>query len=170
MRTILHPATGKPVAEFFEASASDTAVAIKAARKAFDDGHWTSFTGEQRAKILDRIADILERDKDLFAEAESRDTAKRIVEAQYDLADIISVFRYFAKQAPHAHEREVETGREGIRSTIVSEPVGVVAMITPWNYPLLQASWKIAPALATGCTFVIKPSRSEEHTSELQSH
>ena len=166
-RTIIHPANGRPVGKFFEATASDTEVAIKAARKAFDDGHWTSFTGEQRAKILERIADILERDKDLFAEAESRDTAKRIVEAQYDLADIISVFRYFAKQAPHAHEREVDTGRDGVRSTIVSEPVGVVAMITPWNYPLLQASWKIAPALATGCTFVIKPSELTPSTTSM---
>ena len=166
-RTIIHPANGKPVAQFFEASAGDTELAIKAARRAFDDGHWTSFTGEQRAKILDRIAEILERDKELFAEAESRDTAKRIIEARYDLDDIISVFRYFAKQAPHAHEREVDTGRDGVRSTIVSEPVGVVAMITPWNYPLLQASWKIAPALATGCTFVIKPSELTPSTTSM---
>ncbi|MEY4312224.1 MAG: hypothetical protein RLZZ571_994, partial [Actinomycetota bacterium] len=166
-RTILHPANAKPVGQFFEATANDTELAIKAARRAFDDGHWTSFSGEQRAKILDRVADILERDKELFAEAESRDTAKRIIEARYDLDDIISVFRYFAKQAPHAHEREVDTGRDGVRSTIVSEPVGVVAMITPWNYPLLQASWKIAPALATGCTFVIKPSELTPSTTSM---
>ena len=166
-RTILHPANGKPVGQYFEATADDTNRAIAAARKAFDDGHWASFTGEMRGKLLDRIADILERDLELFAEAESRDTAKRIIEARYDLADIISVFRYFATQAPHAHEREVDTGRDGVRSTIVSEPVGVVAMITPWNYPLLQASWKIAPAIATGCTFVIKPSELTPSTTSM---
>lgn len=166
-RTILHPANGKPVGEFFEANATDTELAIAAARNAFDDGHWTSFSGEQRGKILERVADILERDKELFAEAESRDTAKRIIESRYDLDDIISVFRYFATQAVHSHEREVETGRDGVRSTIVSEPVGVVAMITPWNYPLLQASWKIGPALATGCTFVIKPSELTPSTTSM---
>lgn len=166
-RTIIHPANGKPVGEFFEATAGDTESAIAAARKAFDDGHWASFSGDQRSKILERIADILERDQELFAQAESRDTAKRIVESRYDLADVISVFRYFAKEAPKAHEREVETGRDGVRSTIVSEPVGVVAMITPWNYPLLQASWKIAPAIATGCTFVIKPSELTPSTTSM---
>ncbi len=166
-RTIIHPADGKPVAEFYEATSTDTESAISAARIAFDNGHWASFSGEQRGKILDRIADILERDTELFAAAESRDTAKRIVESRYDLADVISVFRYFAKQAPKAHEREVQTGRDGVRSTIVSEPVGVVAMITPWNYPLLQASWKIAPAIATGCTFVIKPSELTPSTTSM---
>ena len=166
-RTIIHPADGKPVGEFYEATAQDTHSAIAAARAAFNNGHWGSFSGEQRGKILDRIADILERDTELFAVAESRDTAKRIVESRYDLADVISVFRYFANQAPKAHEREVDTGREGVRSTIVSEPVGVVAMITPWNYPLLQASWKIAPALATGCTFVIKPSELTPSTTSM---
>ena len=166
-RTILHPADGKPVGDFFEATPSDTEKAIAAARKAFDEGHWTSFTGDQRGKILDRIADILERDKELFAQAESRDTAKRIIESRYDLDDVISVFRYFAKEAPKTHEREVDTGRDGVRSTIVTEPVGVVAMITPWNYPLLQASWKIAPALATGCTFVIKPSELTPSTTSM---
>ncbi len=166
-RTIIHPASGKPVGEFFEATAADTELAIKSARDAFDSGHWGSFSGEQRGKILDRVADILERDKELFAEAESRDTAKRIIESRFDLDDIISVFRYFANQAPLAHDREVDPGREGVRSTIVSEPVGVVAMITPWNYPLLQASWKVAPAIATGCTFVIKPSELTPSTTSM---
>lgn len=167
MRDIVHPANGKVVGQVAEATAADTESAILAARRAFESGHWSSFSGEQRGKILERIADILERDKELFAEAESRDTAKRIIESRYDLDDIISVFRHFATKAPHAHEREVETGRDEIRSTIITEPVGVVAMITPWNYPLLQASWKIAPAIATGCTFVIKPSELTPTTTSM---
>ena len=166
-RDVIHPATGKPVATFCEATSDDTIAAIAAARTAFDNGHWRSFSAEQRSKILDRIADILTRDKDLFAEAESRDTAKRIVEAHYDMDDIISVFRHFAKEVLKPHVREVNTGREGIRSQIVVEPVGVVGMITPWNYPLLQASWKIAPALAAGCTFVIKPSELTPSTTSM---
>ena len=166
-REVIHPATGKPVARFCEATADDAIAAISAARAAFDNGHWRSFSAEQRSKILDRVADILTRDKDLFAEAESRDTAKRIVEAHYDMDDIISVFRHFAREVLKSHAREVNTGREGIRSTIVVEPVGVVGMITPWNYPLLQASWKIAPALAAGCTFIIKPSELTPSTTSM---
>lgn len=167
IRNVLHPADGHLVAIFHEGSASDTVAAIDAARSAFDSGHWRSFSGEQRGKILEQVADILERDKARFAEAESADTAKRIIEANYDMDDIISVFRYFATRATLSHEREVTTGRENIRSTMVSEPVGVIAMITPWNYPLLQASWKIAPALAAGCTFVIKPSELTPSTTSM---
>jgi betaine-aldehyde dehydrogenase len=150
IRNVLHPADGHLVATFHEGGAADTVSAIDAARQAFDSDHWRSFTGEQRGKILERVADILERDKELFAKAESEDTAKRIVEARYDIDDVISVFKYFAKLAPKSHDREVDPGRDKVRSTMTSEPIGVVAMITPWNYPLLQASWKMAPAIATG--------------------
>lgn len=157
-RDIIHPASGEVVSTVSEATPDDTIAAIHSARTAFDNGHWTSFSAEQRSKILEQIAEILTRDKELFAQAESRDTAKRIVEAQYDIDDVISVFRYFAKECLKPHAREVDTGRDNVFSQIVTEPVGVVAMITPWNYPLLQASWKVAPAIAAGCTFVIKPS------------
>ncbi len=166
-RTITNPADGHVVATFAEATADDTSAAIAAAREAFDNGHWASFTGEQRSKILSQVADILERDKEIFAAAESEDTAKRIVEARYDIDDVISVFRHFATKASESHERGVNVGRDGIRSTMVTEPIGVVAMITPWNYPLLQASWKVAPAIATGCTFVIKPSELTPSTTSL---
>ncbi len=166
-RDIVHPASGQVVATVCEATSDDTIDAIATARRAFDDGHWTSFSAEQRSKILDNVADILTRDKDAFAHAESQDTAKRIVEANYDIDDIISVFRYFAKEAAKPHVREVATGRENVHSRIVSEPVGVVAMITPWNYPLLQASWKVAPAIAAGCTFVIKPSELTPTTTSM---
>ena len=167
IRNVLHPADGHLVATFHEAGAADTVAAIDVARLAFDSGHWGSFTGEQRGKILERVADILERDKELFAKAESEDTAKRLVEAQYDIADVISVFKYFSTLAPVNHDREVDPGRENVHSTMTSEPIGVVAMITPWNYPLLQASWKMAPAIAAGCTFVIKPSELTPTTTSM---
>jgi betaine-aldehyde dehydrogenase len=167
IRNVLHPADGHLVATFHEAGASDTVAAIDAARQTFDSGHWRSFSGEQRGKILERVADILERDKALFAKAESEDTAKRLVEAQYDIDDVISVFKYFSTLAPINHEREIDAGRENVRSTMTSEPIGVVAMITPWNYPLLQASWKMAPAIAAGCTFVIKPSELTPTTTSM---
>jgi betaine-aldehyde dehydrogenase len=167
IRNVLHPADGHLVATFHEGGAADTVSAIDAARNTFDGTHWPSFSGEQRGKILDQVAEILERDKELFAQAESEDTAKRIVEARYDIDDVISVFRYFAKLAPKSHDREVDPGRENVRSTMTSEPIGVVAMITPWNYPLLQASWKMAPAIAAGCTFVIKPSELTPTTTSM---
>jgi betaine-aldehyde dehydrogenase len=167
IRNVLHPADGHLVATFHEGGATDTVSAIDAARNTFDGTHWPSFSGEQRGKILEQVAEILERDKELFAQAESEDTAKRIVEARYDIDDVISVFRYFAKLASKPHEREVDPGRENVRSTMTTEPIGVVAMITPWNYPLLQASWKMAPAIATGCTFVIKPSELTPTTTSM---
>ena len=167
IRNVVHPADGHLVATFHEGGAADTVSAIDAARNTFDGTHWPSFSGEQRGKILEQVAEILERDKELFAQAESEDTAKRIVEARYDIDDVISVFRYFSKLAPKSHDREVDPGRENVRSTMTSEPIGVVAMITPWNYPLLQASWKMAPAIATGCTFVIKPSELTPTTTSM---
>ncbi|MEI6404762.1 MAG: aldehyde dehydrogenase family protein [Actinomycetes bacterium] len=166
-RDVVHPASGKVVATVCEATADDTNDAISAARSAFDNGHWSSFSAEQRSKILDQVAETLTRDKEAFARAESQDTAKRIVEANYDLDDVISVFRHFAREAVKPHVREVNTGRDNVRSRIVSEPVGAVAMITPWNYPLLQASWKVAPAIAAGCTFVIKPSELTPSTTSM---
>ena len=156
-RTITHPADGSVVREVAEASGDDTIEAIRAARAAFDDAHWRSFDDEQRAKLLERTADILERDKELFAAAESGDTAKRIVESRYDIDDVISVFRHFAKLVREPRIHEVDTGRDNVHSRIVTEPVGVVAMITPWNYPLLQASWKVAPAIAAVPPSCIKP-------------
>jgi betaine-aldehyde dehydrogenase len=167
IRNVLHPADGHLVATFHEGGAADTVSAIDAARHTFDGIHWPSFSGEQRGKILEQVAEILERDKELFAQAESEDTAKRIVEARYDIDDVISVFKYFANLAPKSHDREVDPGRDNVRSTMTSEPIGVVAMITPWNYPLLQASWKMAPAIAAGCTFVIKPSELTPTTTSM---
>lgn len=166
-RGIIHPASGKVVAEISEATSADTELAIAAARRAFDKGTWRSFSPADRSAILERTADILQRDKALFAAAESQDTAKRIVEAEYDIDDVTSVFRYYAKLALKDHTREVDPGRDGVKSSVHSEPIGVVGMITPWNYPLLQASWKVAPAIAAGCTFVIKPSELTPTTTSM---
>lgn len=166
-RDIVHPADGSVARTVGEATAEDTLAAIAAARATFDGDTWRKYDSDARAVILTAVADILERDKELFAQAESGDTAKRVIEARYDLDDVISVFRYFASEVRKPHIREVTTGREHVHSRIITEPVGVVAMITPWNYPLLQASWKIAPAIAAGCTFVIKPSELTPSTTSM---
>ncbi|MFZ9227013.1 MAG: aldehyde dehydrogenase family protein [Candidatus Nanopelagicales bacterium] len=166
-REIIHPANGKVVEECQEATIEDVEKAIKSARKSFDSGIWAKKSVAERSQILVKVADLLERDKSSFAKAESKDTAKRYIESEYDMDDVIRVFRYFANLILEQKDREVKVDRENIKSKIKYEPVGVVGLITPWNYPLLQASWKIAPALAAGCSFVIKPSELTPSTTSL---
>jgi betaine-aldehyde dehydrogenase len=141
-----------------EATDSDARAAIQAARTSFDAGTFASWSVSQRAALVDRVADLLERDTEEIATAESADTGKRLVEARYDVSDVVAVFRYYAKLGADLHARSVDVGRDEIKSEIVYEPVGVVSLIGPWNYPLLQASWKVAPALVAGCSFILKPS------------
>jgi betaine-aldehyde dehydrogenase len=166
-REVRCPADGSLVAVVDEADAQDTDSAITAARRAFDSGPWPRTSAADRSALLSRLADILEREVETIATAESLDTGKRIVEARYDVADVVRCFRYFAGVAQGLSGRLVETGEPGYVSRVVYEPVGVCGLITPWNYPLLQASWKVAPALAAGNTFVIKPSELTPSTTIL---
>ena len=166
-REIRCPADGQLVRVVDEATAVDTDRAITAARAAFDDGRWSEVPFTERAQLLLRVADLLERDVDDIARAESLDTGKRMVESQYDVADVIKCFRYFAGLAAGdaVGARVVDAGNPAVRSRVDYEPVGVCGLITPWNYPLLQASWKVAPALAAGNSFVIKPSELTPSTT-----
>ncbi|MGP3917145.1 aldehyde dehydrogenase family protein [Nonomuraea sp. 10N515B] len=167
LRHIHSPADGGRVATVAEATAADTGRAIEAARHAFDAGPWPQTPARERGALLNRVADLLERDRDSFAKAESGDTGKRLVESEYDVDDSIASLRYFAGVAGTDAGRVIDTGRDDAISRIVHEPVGVCALITPWNYPLLQATWKVAPALAAGNTFVLKPSELTPSTSIL---
>ena len=166
-REIRCPADGQVVRVVDEATAVDTERAIAAARIAFDDGRWLDVPAAERGRLLARVADLLERDVEEIARAESLDTGKRIVEARYDVADVAASFRYFAGLAAgdSLGGRVVDPGNPQVRSRIDYAPVGVCGLITPWNYPLLQAAWKVAPALAAGCTFVIKPSELTPSTT-----
>ena len=164
-RTIVCPADGHVVAEIDEAGPDDTAAAIAAAHRAFHDGPWPGTSARERGDLLLRTADLLERDADLVAEAESMDTGKRLVESAYDVADVVSVFRHYGRIAAEDSGRVVDTGNPDVVSRVVHEPIGVCGLIAPWNYPLLQASWKVAPCLAAGNTFVLKPSELTPHTS-----
>jgi betaine-aldehyde dehydrogenase len=164
-RTITCPADGSLVAELDEAGPEDTEAAIGAAHRAFHQGPWPTTPARERGDLLLRTADLLERDADLVAEAESRDTGKRLVESRYDVADVASVFRHYGRVAAEEAGRIVDTGNPDVVSRIVHEPLGVCGLIAPWNYPLLQASWKVAPCLAAGNTFVLKPSELTPHTS-----
>jgi betaine-aldehyde dehydrogenase len=164
-RTITCPADGTVVAEVDEAGPEDTADAIAAAHRAFHAGPWPTTPARERGDLLLRTADLLERDVEAIAEAESMDTGKRLVESRYDVADVASVFRYYGRVAAEEAGRVVDTGNPDVVSRVVHEPIGVCGLIAPWNYPLLQASWKVAPCLAAGNTFVLKPSELTPHTS-----
>jgi betaine-aldehyde dehydrogenase len=166
-RQIRCPADGTLVAEVSEAGREDVVAAIAAARRAFDDGPWPRTPDRERGAVLLRAADLLERDKKEFARAESLDTGKRLVESEYDMGDVAACFRYFGGIAGTSNGRLVDAGRPDAVSRVVYEPVGVCGLITPWNYPLVQASWKVAPALAAGDTFVLKPSELTPSTSIL---
>ncbi len=164
-REIRCPADGSVVATVSEAAREDALAAVRAARKAFDHGPWRDTTAVERGQILHRLADLLEKQKDEVARLESLDTGKRLVESEIDVDDIVGVFRHFAGLANADAGRVVDSGIADVSSRIVHEPVGVCSLITPWNYPLLQTSWKVAPALAAGNTFVLKPSELTPSTS-----
>jgi betaine-aldehyde dehydrogenase len=164
-REIHCPADASLVAEVDEASAEDTAAAIEAAHRAFHTGPWPETSTRERGDLLLRVADLLVRDKDAVARMESLDTGKRLVESEYDVDDIVSVFRYYGRIAAEEAGRVVDTGNPDVVSRVVHEPIGVCGLITPWNYPLLQVSWKVAPCLAAGNTFVLKPSELTPHTA-----
>ena len=156
-RDVLCPATGRTLARVAECDAYDVERAVSAARRAFDHGPWSRTTPRARASALERLAALLERDAERIAALETLDTGKPLAESRDDLAQVVDVFRYYAAvvrtDAGHVNRAEGST-----LSLTLARPAGVVALITPWNYPLLQASWKVAPALAAGCTFVLKPS------------
>ncbi|MGW7363069.1 aldehyde dehydrogenase family protein [Streptomyces sp. NPDC054841] len=157
-REILDPADATPFAVVAEGGAEDTDAAIAAARSAFDQGEWPRTPVAERAALLRRVAGLLRRDREELGLLESRDAGKTAEEGRVDVDCVADAFAYFADLVMNENGRVVDAGSPDIHSVVVHEPVGVCALITPWNYPLLQASWKIAPALAAGNTFVIKPS------------
>lgn len=164
-REITSPADGSVVVTVDEGGAGDALEAVRAAREAFDSGPWPSTPAPERAALLHRIADRLERELDDVARLESLDTGKRHVEARLDMEDIVAVFRHFASLAQAEAGHVVDAGMPDVSSRVVTEPVGVCSLITPWNFPLLQTAWKVAPALAAGNTFVLKPSELTPQTS-----
>lgn len=164
-REIRCPADGRYVTTVPEGSAEDAVAAVKAARAAFEDGRWSRVPVQERAALLFRLADRLAEEKEQVARREALDTGKRMVEARIDMDDVIGAFRHFASIAGAEAGRVVDTGIPNVVSRVVHEPVGVCSLITPWNYPLLQTSWKVAPALAAGNTFVLKPSELTPSTA-----
>lgn len=166
-RDIHCPADGELVGSVSEGTAADADRAVEAARAAFDSGVWSGKSALERGTFLIKVANRLRERKDEFARAETLDTGKRLVESEIDMDDIANCFEYFGKLSGQDSGRVVDAGSATVVSRIEYEPVGVCSLIAPWNYPLLQAAWKIAPALAAGCSFVLKPSELTPHTSIL---
>lgn len=157
-RSIINPYNQEEIALVAEGDETDAKAAISAARKAFDSGDWPHTPATERAAVVRRIAELIQRDKEELAELESLDTGKTLEESRIDMDDIVGVFRYYADIGDKDGGEIIDSPIQNSISKVVREPVGVCGQITPWNYPLLQASWKLAPALVTGNTLVMKPS------------
>lgn len=162
--SVLDPATGKPIVQVAEASRAQVEAAVAAAEGAFDA--WSRTTPKDRAALLLKLADRIESDAAAFAELESRNTGKPVAAMQNDeIPAITDVFRFFAGAARTLHGPLAGEFLPGFTSMIRRDPVGVVASIAPWNYPLMMAAWKLAPALAGGNTVILKPSEQTPLTA-----
>jgi len=154
---VVNPSDASVITEVDVATDAQVQAAIAAARRTFDATDWPRTPTTDRAALLDRVAGLIDRDLEAMARLESLNTGKAMRESRWDMSDVARVFRYYADLADKEAGRLVDTGNPDALSRIVYEPVGVCGLIGPWNYPLLQLSWKIAPALAAGCTAVMKP-------------
>jgi len=155
---VYDPSTGTVLANVAEADAADVDTAVKAARKAFDDGPWPRMSPSERGRILWKLADLIEKRSEEFATLESLDNGKPLAVARAaDVPLTVDMFRYMAGWATKLTGTTIPISFPGdYLSFTLREPVGVVGQIIPWNFPLLMAAWKLAPALATGCTIVLK--------------
>ncbi|XP_011087175.1 betaine aldehyde dehydrogenase 1, chloroplastic [Sesamum indicum] len=161
---IINPATEETIGDIPAATAEDANIAVEAARKALlrnGGKDWASATGAHRAKYLRAIAAKITERKPELAKLEAIDCGKPLEEAAWDLDDVAGCFEYFADVAERLDSKQktpVSLPMESFKCHVLKEPIGVVGLITPWNYPLLMATWKVAPALAAGCSAILKPS------------
>jgi (Z)-2-((N-methylformamido)methylene)-5-hydroxybutyrolactone dehydrogenase len=153
----IDPFTGKAWAEIPRAGAEDVDAAVRAARAAFDDGPWPRMAGTERARLMRRLADLIAENAQEIAVVETTDNGKLIREMEGQLRGLADYYHWFAGAADKIHGETIPADRTNFLIYTLHEPVGVVAAITPWNSPVLLTSWKLAPALAAGCTFVCKP-------------
>lgn len=156
-RELRDPASGEPIAVVPESDRNDVQLAIRAARRAFDSGPWRTMHTHDRAQKLLQIATQIRKDAKALAELEVRNCGKPLAEAEFDVADAAACFEFYAGLITKIHGETMNVPANSM-SMVVREPIGVCGQIIPWNYPLLMAAWKLAPALAAGNTCVLKPS------------
>src|ERR1700739_2649485 len=158
-----NPATGEVLAQIAEGDRADIDAAVKAARKAFDSGPWSRMTSSERGRLVWKLADLLEEHLEEFATLETLDNGKPLAVARAaDVPLAVDLFRYMAGWATKLEGTTIPisvpyTPGASYHAYTLREPVGVIGQIIPWNFPLLMAAWKLAPALASGCTVVLKP-------------
>ena len=164
-----NPATGKTVAQVATAGEQEVNAAVAAAKAAFDDGRWSKATPGERSGVLWKMADIFEARADELAKIETEDTGKpyEFISKGGDLPFVVDNLRFFATAARDTGGSSAGEYNSAYTSMLRREPCGVSAGIAPWNYPLLMAAWKIGPALAAGCTSIIKPSEMTPRTTLL---
>jgi phenylacetaldehyde dehydrogenase len=163
-----NPATGEVLSEVAEGDREDIDRAVKAARAAFETGPWSKMTTSERGRAIWRLADLIEKHLEDFAQIESLDNGKPLKIARVaDVPLAVDLFRYMAGWATKIEGNTIPISAGGGKflAYTLREPVGVVGQIIPWNFPLLMAAWKLGPALATGCTVVLKPAEQTPLTS-----
>ena len=157
VREIRDPGNGDQLGSVPESGREDVIAAVQAARRAFDQGPWRRTTAQDRGKFLFKIGDAIRANAKALAELEVRGCGKPLAEAEFDVADAANCFEFYGGLATKIHGETMQVPANSM-SFVVREPVGVCGQIIPWNYPLLMAAWKLAPALAAGNTCVLKPS------------
>jgi phenylacetaldehyde dehydrogenase len=168
---VYNPATGEEIARVAEGDAKDADLAVKAARKAFEGGAWRDMTAAERGRMMWRLADLIEKNADELAQLESLDNGKPVAIARAaDVPLVVDMFRYMAGWTTKIEGNTIPLSvpyAPGAKFFAYTErePVGVVAQIIPWNFPLLMAAWKLGPALAMGCTVVLKPAEQTPLTA-----
>ncbi len=163
-RKIIDPSTGRTFAVVPEAGVEDVDRAVQAARAAFEGGDWPSMTAQQRGRVLFRITELARKNAAHLARLETLNVGKPIVESEMDMADAATCFEYYGGLATKISGQTLPVPDQALSLTL-REPVGVCGLIVPWNYPLMLAAWKLAPALAAGCTVVLKPAEQTPVTT-----
>ena len=153
---MIDPATEDVIGRVPDANAADVGRAVAAARAAFDEGPWKDTSAQDRGRVLFALAQIVRERAGDLAQLETLNSGKPIVEAEYDIADVATCFEYYGGLATKI-QGDVIPVPDNAMSLALREPIGVAGQIIPWNYPLLMAAWKLAPAICAGCTAVLKP-------------
>jgi betaine-aldehyde dehydrogenase len=161
---VVDPSTEEILAEVPNADEGDVNRAVAAAKAAFDSGAWPETTAQERGRILFRLAERVRKEAPALAELEVRNSGKPIVEAEYDINDVATCFEYYGGLATKVLG-SVNPVPDNALNFTMREPIGVAAQIIPWNYPLLMAAWKLAPAIAAGCTCILKPAEQTPLTA-----
>jgi betaine-aldehyde dehydrogenase len=161
---VYDPASEEIIAQVPDANADDVNRAVAAAKQAFEEGTWATTTAQERGRVLFRLADKIRQNLPMLAELEAHNCGKPIVEAEFDINDTATCFEYYGGLATKILGF-VNPVPDNAVSLTMKEPIGVAGQIIPWNYPLLMAAWKLAPALAAGCTCVLKPAEQTPLTA-----